>query len=178
MRERGWIEGQNFAVKRRYSEGRNERLQGLAAELIKANAAMVTERGLDLLDAPIVRVAARNVPMPYNDKLELATIPSRDDIMAAVRGVLAVARAPGVHSPVRIIKPLLGQRPALAGPSHRILRAPCRRRRCPTLPMRSAGDNHGRRSRHRRNRSERRSGGLFDEDHARAALAKIQDRMK
>jgi pyruvate/2-oxoglutarate/acetoin dehydrogenase E1 component len=29
------------------------------------------------------------VPMPYNDKLEVATIPSRDDIMAAVRSVLA-----------------------------------------------------------------------------------------
>ena len=38
-------------------------------------------KGLDLLDA-------RNVPMPYNDKLELATIPSRDDIMAAIRSVL------------------------------------------------------------------------------------------
>jgi pyruvate/2-oxoglutarate/acetoin dehydrogenase E1 component len=58
---------------------------GFGAEI----AAMVTERGFDLLDAPIVRVAARNVPMPYNDKLEVATIPSRDDIMAAVRSVLA-----------------------------------------------------------------------------------------
>jgi len=28
------------------------------------------------------------VPMPYNDKLELATIPSRDDILAAIRSVL------------------------------------------------------------------------------------------
>jgi len=26
--------------------------------------------------------------MPYNDKLELATIPSRDDITAAIRSVL------------------------------------------------------------------------------------------
>jgi hypothetical protein len=26
--------------------------------------------------------------MPYNDKLELATIPSRDDIMATIRSVL------------------------------------------------------------------------------------------
>ncbi len=51
-------------------------------------AALVSEKGLDLLDAPIVRLGARNVPMPYNDKLELATIPSRDDIMAAIRSVL------------------------------------------------------------------------------------------
>jgi 2-oxoisovalerate dehydrogenase E1 component len=57
---------------------------GFGAEI----AAMVSERGLDLLDAPIARVGARNVPMPYNDKLEVATIPSRDDILAAIRSVL------------------------------------------------------------------------------------------
>jgi 2-oxoisovalerate dehydrogenase E1 component len=51
-------------------------------------AAMVAEHAVDCLDAPIVRVAARNVPMPYNDKLEVATIPSRDDIAAAIRSVL------------------------------------------------------------------------------------------
>jgi 2-oxoisovalerate dehydrogenase E1 component len=51
-------------------------------------AALVSEKGLDLLDAPIVRVGARNVPMPYNDKLELATIPSRESITAAIRSVL------------------------------------------------------------------------------------------
>jgi 2-oxoisovalerate dehydrogenase E1 component len=57
---------------------------GFGAEV----AALVTERALDELDAPIVRLGARNVPMPYNDKLEQATIPSRDDIAAAVRGLL------------------------------------------------------------------------------------------
>jgi pyruvate/2-oxoglutarate/acetoin dehydrogenase E1 component len=57
---------------------------GFGAEI----AAMVSEKGLDLLDAPIARLGARNVPMPYKDKLELATIPSRDDIMAAIRSVL------------------------------------------------------------------------------------------
>ena len=43
---------------------------------------------LDELDAPIVRLGARNVPMPYNDRLEQATIPSREDIVAAVRSLL------------------------------------------------------------------------------------------
>ncbi len=57
---------------------------GFGAEV----AALVTERALDELDAPIVRLGARNVPMPYNDKLEQATIPSRDDIAAAVRRLL------------------------------------------------------------------------------------------
>ncbi len=58
---------------------------GWGAEL----AALVAERALDVLDAPIVRVAARNVPMPYNDSLERATIPSQQDIAAALRGVVA-----------------------------------------------------------------------------------------
>ncbi|OLA98748.1 MAG: dehydrogenase [Candidatus Rokubacteria bacterium 13_1_20CM_4_70_14] len=58
---------------------------GWGAEL----AALVAEHALDVLDAPIVRVAARNVPMPYNDSLERATIPSQQDIAAALRGVVA-----------------------------------------------------------------------------------------
>jgi len=57
---------------------------GFGAEV----AAIVTERALDELDAPIVRLGARNVPMPYNDRLEQATIPSREDIAAAVRSLL------------------------------------------------------------------------------------------
>jgi len=58
---------------------------GWGAEL----AALVAEHALDVLDAPIVRVAARNVPMPYNDSLERATIPSQQDIAAALRSVVA-----------------------------------------------------------------------------------------
>ena len=57
---------------------------GFGAEV----AAVLMEQAMDDLDAPVVRVAARNVPMPYNDSLEKATIPSREDILAAVRGVL------------------------------------------------------------------------------------------
>src|SRR5213594_1925065 len=56
---------------------------GWGAEL----AALVAERAIDGLDAPIVRVAARNVPMPYNDTLERATIPTQQDIAAAIRGL-------------------------------------------------------------------------------------------
>ena len=56
---------------------------GWGAEL----AALVAERAIDVLDAPIVRVAARNVPMPYNDSLERATIPSQQEIAATIRGL-------------------------------------------------------------------------------------------
>jgi 2-oxoisovalerate dehydrogenase E1 component len=57
---------------------------GFGAEI----AALVSEKALDVLDAPIARVAARPVPMPYNDSLERATIPSQVDIVAAVRGLM------------------------------------------------------------------------------------------
>ena len=34
LSERGWIEGQNLMVERRWADGRNERLPALAAELV------------------------------------------------------------------------------------------------------------------------------------------------
>ena len=56
---------------------------GFGAEL----AALVAEKAMDELDAPVVRVGARAVPMPYNDALERATIPSQSDITAAIRSL-------------------------------------------------------------------------------------------
>ena len=48
---------------------------------------MVQEEAFDWLDAPIARVGMRDVPMPYNDKLERAVIPSQADIQEAVKAV-------------------------------------------------------------------------------------------
>jgi pyruvate/2-oxoglutarate/acetoin dehydrogenase E1 component len=41
------------------------------------------------LDAPVIRVAAEDVPIPYNGKLEAETIPASKDIVAAVKKVLS-----------------------------------------------------------------------------------------
>ena len=41
----------------------------------------------DELDAPILRVAQEDVPMPYNERLEKAILPSADKLIAAVRKV-------------------------------------------------------------------------------------------
>jgi 2-oxoisovalerate dehydrogenase E1 component len=57
---------------------------GFGAEV----SAMVAEKAIDWLDAPIVRVAARDTPMPYNDKLERLVIPSAEDIVAAIKAVV------------------------------------------------------------------------------------------
>ena len=55
---------------------------GFAAEVM----ARAYEEVFDYLDAPIVRVTAEDVPIPYNEKLELAALPSEQKIMDAVRG--------------------------------------------------------------------------------------------
>jgi pyruvate/2-oxoglutarate/acetoin dehydrogenase E1 component len=41
------------------------------------------------LDAPVIRVAAEDVPIPYNRTLEMETIPAPKDIVAAVKKVMA-----------------------------------------------------------------------------------------
>ena len=45
LRERGWIEGQNFVFERRYSEGRNDRLPVLAAELVRLRPDLISTVG-------------------------------------------------------------------------------------------------------------------------------------
>ena len=41
----------------------------------------------DQLDAPILRVAQEDVPMPYNERLEKAVLPSAEKLIAAVKKV-------------------------------------------------------------------------------------------
>jgi 2-oxoisovalerate dehydrogenase E1 component len=65
---------------------------GFGAEV----AAMVAEKAIDWLDAPILRIGARDSPMPYNDKLERLVIPSTDDIVEAVKTVVLRDRAGAV----------------------------------------------------------------------------------
>jgi len=48
-------------------------------------AAIIAEHALDYLDAPIQRVAAKNVPLPYAPALEQFVLPSKEDIVNAVR---------------------------------------------------------------------------------------------
>ena len=57
---------------------------GFGAEV----AAMVVDKAFDYLDAPITRIGAPHAPMPYNDRLELETIPSQERITDAVRELM------------------------------------------------------------------------------------------
>lgn len=58
---------------------------GIGAEI----AALVQEHAFDYLDAPIVRVAALDVPIPASKPLEEAVLPGPSQILKGIRDVLA-----------------------------------------------------------------------------------------
>jgi pyruvate dehydrogenase E1 component beta subunit len=51
-------------------------------------AALVMEKGFDLLRAPLRRVHAKFAPIPFAKTLEDYLLPQTDDIVAAVKDVL------------------------------------------------------------------------------------------
>jgi len=51
-------------------------------------AARIYEDAFDYLDAPVKRVAQKEVPLPYNRTLEQAALPQVEDVIAAVKEVL------------------------------------------------------------------------------------------
>jgi pyruvate dehydrogenase E1 component beta subunit len=57
---------------------------GVGAEV----AARIYEEAFDYVDAPIRRVAQKEVPLPYNRQLEQSALPQVEDIVRAVREVL------------------------------------------------------------------------------------------
>jgi pyruvate/2-oxoglutarate/acetoin dehydrogenase E1 component len=49
---------------------------------------LVNEEAFDYLDAPMVRVAAADVPVPMSETLEAVAVPSVESIIAGIRKVL------------------------------------------------------------------------------------------
>lgn len=47
-------------------------------------ASIVADEGFELLDAPVRRLAADNVPLPFADALENQVIPTVDKVVSAV----------------------------------------------------------------------------------------------
>ena len=45
MQERGWVEGRNFTIEARYSEGRIERYADLVAELLRRQVDLIITEG-------------------------------------------------------------------------------------------------------------------------------------
>jgi pyruvate dehydrogenase E1 component beta subunit len=50
-------------------------------------ASLVADEGFELLDAPIKRVAAENVPLPFADSLEDMVMPTTEKVTAAIKSV-------------------------------------------------------------------------------------------
>jgi pyruvate dehydrogenase E1 component beta subunit len=75
---------------------------GIGAEV----AASISDGAFDYLDAPVRRVAMAEVPMPYSKTLETAALPSRDDVIGAIRQTLA---AVGHRSARPLATPALGR---------------------------------------------------------------------
>jgi pyruvate dehydrogenase E1 component beta subunit len=53
-------------------------------------AAQTAHKGFDLLDAPIIRVAGRNCPVPYSPVLENEMIPSVERIKEGITDILNI----------------------------------------------------------------------------------------
>ncbi|NJD58509.1 MAG: alpha-ketoacid dehydrogenase subunit beta [Anaerolineales bacterium] len=60
------------------------RSYGVGAEV----ATRIYEEAFDFIDAPIQRVAQKEVPLPYNHNLEQLALPQLEDVIKAVREVL------------------------------------------------------------------------------------------
>ena len=57
------------------------RRSGPGAEI----AAMLAEEAVEYLDGPVIRIGAKNVPLPYSPVLENFVLPGMEDIVAAAR---------------------------------------------------------------------------------------------
>ncbi len=62
---------------------------GIGSEI----AAIAMEELFDELDAPMVRVTGKDVPLPYAANLEKLALPTPDDIVDAARGICQHAYA-------------------------------------------------------------------------------------
>jgi pyruvate dehydrogenase E1 component beta subunit len=58
-------------------------LAGIGSEI----AALMMERAFDWLDAPVARVTAKDVPLPYAANLEHLALPQVEDVVAAAKSV-------------------------------------------------------------------------------------------
>ena len=58
---------------------------GYGGELI---AVIAGSEAFDYLEAPIIRLAGRDIPIPYNRTLEQHAVPQTDDIVSAARNLV------------------------------------------------------------------------------------------
>ncbi|MBO8141607.1 MAG: alpha-ketoacid dehydrogenase subunit beta [Firmicutes bacterium] len=62
---------------------------GFGGEIV---GTIVESEAFDFLDAPVLRLAGKDVPIPYNPRLEKAAVPQEDDIVEACRRLMRESR--------------------------------------------------------------------------------------
>jgi len=51
-------------------------------------AASIIENAFDYLDAPIIRVASPDIPIPFSPQLEIAYMPNKDKLIQAINALI------------------------------------------------------------------------------------------
>ena len=97
LRERGYTEGQNIAIEYRYSEGKNDRLPELAAELVRLKVDIIIAGGVPLVRA--AKNATKTIPIIMagqgSDPVEAGLIDSLARPGGNVTGITNLSRELG-----------------------------------------------------------------------------------
>jgi len=76
LRELGYVEGRNLVIERRFADGRDERLPGLAAELVRANVEVLLAGGPAATRAAAAATTTIPIVMGTHDPVEQGLIAS------------------------------------------------------------------------------------------------------
>jgi putative ABC transport system substrate-binding protein len=93
LRDLGWAEGQNISVERRYAEGKDEILPGLASELVRLQPDVIVAIGTPAARA--AKTATQTIPVVFariSDPIGLGLVPSLARPGGNLTGLSVLAR--------------------------------------------------------------------------------------